>query len=80
MEENKAICRNPWCKGTFFYTECDLVLSDNGDKMPPIQCPKCRSFSEELSGGVEWKEKRYEGSRMDGMPHQIDIKVKKFFK
>lgn len=92
MEENRSICRNPWCKATFFYTEKDMIEDPSNDnrtskiddvlsentKIPPMQCPKCRSFNEDLSGGVEWKEKKYEGSRMDGMPHHIGIKVKKF--
>ena len=55
-------------------TEEQSVLSEI-QKAPPTQCPKCRSFNSELSGGVEWKDKEYEGSRFDGMPHQLKYKV-----
>jgi hypothetical protein len=88
MEQLKSVCKNPWCKATFFYTEEDMiVVSDNSrsskidgvlgevQKNPPSQCNKCRSFNSELSGGVEWSDKEYEGSRFDGMPHQMKYKV-----
>ena len=40
------------------------------------QCKKCKSFATELSGGVEWKDKTYEGDRWDNnKPHQITYKV-----
>lgn len=67
MELNSAICDMPWCKATFQY---------QGDKKPD-SCPKCRSFNNDLSGGVVWVEKKYEGSRIDGMSHLIDIKVER---
>lgn len=70
MEQFRAICKNPWCKATFLYTEEDMV----GD-LSPNQCKKCKSFNDELSGGMTWKDKEYEGSRMDGMPHEIKYKV-----
>ena len=88
MENIKNVCRNPWCKAHFYYTESDMVevksdirtskiddVLDEAQKVPPSQCPKCRSFETELSGGVEWKDKEYEGSRFDGMPHQLKYKV-----
>lgn len=88
MEQMKTVCRNPWCKAHFYYTESDMVevksdirtskiddVLDEAQKVPPSQCPKCRSFETELSGGVEWKDKEYEGSRFDGMPHQLKYKV-----
>ena len=87
MEKMKTVCRSPWCKATFFYTEEDMiVLTDKRsskideileevEKAPPTHCNKCRSFDTELSGGVEWKDREYEGSRFDGMPHQIRYKV-----
>lgn len=84
----KTVCRSPWCKGTFFYTEDDMmVVSDDSrsskidgvlgevQKLPPSTCPKCKSFNTELSGGVEWSDKEYEGSRFDGTPHQMKYKV-----
>lgn len=87
MEEFINICRNPWCKASFIYTEKDMTLvkseslksinsvPDENTKEPPTECPKCKSFNNELSSGVEWKDKTYEGSRFDGTPHQIKYKV-----
>ncbi len=89
MEQLMTVCRNPWCKATFFYTEDDMILvkSDNlrsskidsvlneDKKEPPHYCKKCQSFDKDLSGGVSWNDKEYEGSRFDGMPHQIKYKV-----
>lgn len=87
MEKMKTVCRNPWCKAHFYYTENDMiVLTDNRsskidvlleevEKVPPTTCPKCKSFDTELSGGVEWNNKEYEGGRFDGMPHQMKYKV-----
>jgi hypothetical protein len=88
MEKMKTICKNPWCKGHFYYTETDMVevksdikiskienLLNEVKKVPPSQCPKCISFNSELSAGVEWKDKEYEGSRFDGIPHQVKYKV-----
>ena len=77
MEEFMSVCSNPWCKSTFTYTESDFIKSE-GDLIHPKQCKKCGSFSNEMSGGVEWKDKTYEGSRFDGMPHQISYKVTNF--
>jgi len=65
--ENKAICKNPWCKGTFIYVGEDI----------PNHCPKCQSFDSELSGGITWVDKTYEGSRFDGQSHPISINVQK---
>lgn len=84
MEQFRTICGNPWCKVPFFYSEKDMTTVKNENtrnpeisdkKEAPNQCPKCRSFDKELSGGVEWKDKTYEGSRFDGLPHQIKYKV-----
>lgn len=88
MEELKTVCRNPWCKATFFYKEEDMVVVsqdtrrnnidsvlDEVQKMPPTTCPKCNSFATELSGGIEWKTKDYEGSRFDGTPHEMRYRV-----
>lgn len=62
------VCKNPWCKGHYQKTETH-------DK---DVCPKCFSFDNELSGGISWDEKKYEGSRFDGLPHQISIKINKW--
>jgi len=88
MEQMKTVCKNPWCKATFFYKESDMItlkndnrtskidnLLDEAEKTPPTQCFKCKSFDTDLSGGVEWKDKEYEGSRFDGSAHQIKYKV-----
>lgn len=81
MEQLKTVCRNPWCKATFFYKESDMIPSDNinesGEviKVAPSECPKCKSFNEELSAGVAWSEKKYEGSRNDGVAHPMAYKV-----
>ena len=70
MEVTRTVCRNPWCKATFIYKEEDV----------PKYCPKCKSFDKELSGGVTWVDKTYDGPRFDGLPHQTSINVKKYAK
>lgn len=71
------VCINPWCKGHFTITENDIIKVD-GEMVEPKQCKKCYSFNSELSGGVTWQDKTYEGSRYDGMPHEIRYKVTNF--
>jgi hypothetical protein len=68
---DSKICSNPWCKVTFSYS-----VEENVE--PPKVCPKCHSFDTELSGGVTWTEKKYEGSRWEGA-HQMSYKIKKYF-
>jgi hypothetical protein len=77
MENKLAVCGSPWCKATFTYLEEEEILV-NGVKCPPKNCPKCKSFDSELSDGVTWTDKEYEGSRFDGTPHQIRYKVTNF--
>lgn len=72
-----SICQNPWCKATFQFSEAEAT-EENGVRLPPRQCHKCVSFGSELSGGVTWTTKEYEGSRFDGTPHQIRYKVTNF--
>jgi hypothetical protein len=74
---NTSVCKNPWCKSHFTYKEHEMLEQD-GEMIPPIECSKCRSFNNELSGGVSWTDKEYEGSRFDGMPHQIKYKITNF--
>jgi len=75
-EKDKTVCKNPWCKATFGYTESEMInIEGFENKFPPQQCPKCKSFNNELSGGIEWKDKEYEGSRFDGMAHQMRYKI-----
>jgi hypothetical protein len=86
MEQLRAVCRNAWCKSTFFFNESEMTIIDGGKKseteqitmIEPPYCPKCRSFNNDLSGGVEWKDREYEGSRIDSTPHQIKYKVTNF--
>ncbi len=70
MNIKKTVCQNPWCKATFEFKE---------DVTPQI-CNKCKSFDRDLSGGITWTEKKYEGSRFDDTPHQIKIDVRKYLK
>ncbi len=72
-----AVCRSPWCKAHFEYTEKDILMVDE-NKVFPTTCPKCKSFDSELSGGITWSDKEYEGSRFDGTPHEIKYKVTNF--
>jgi hypothetical protein len=77
MEQFLKVCQNPWCKAHFYYTENDFINTEDG-LLPPNKCKKCLSFENELSGGIEWRDKTYEGSRWDGKPHQITYKVTNF--
>lgn len=72
-----GICGNPWCKARFEFDESQMVEVD-GVLKDPKQCPKCVSFDTQMSGGVSWNTKEYEGSRFDGMPHQIKYRVTNF--
>lgn len=73
METFNSVCSNPWCKAHFSYTELNFIKTDDG-MIHPKQCQKCRSFDKELSGGVEWKDRTYEGS-IDTGAHEIKYKV-----
>src|SRR5690606_6199940 len=46
--------------------------------IPPKQCYKCRSFNDELSGGIEWTDFKYDGPRFDGTPHEMNYKITTF--
>jgi len=87
-QELKTVCKNPWCKSTFLYKDSDMIPIETDKRMsnldnvlgeipmmPPPVCPKCKSFDTELSGGVNWKTKDYEGPRFDGVPHEFRYKV-----
>jgi hypothetical protein len=85
MEQMMSVCRNPWCKAHFYYTDKDMVVIEDklsgkisDEKVPPMECPKCKSFDKELSGGVTWTEKKYEGSRIDGSSGPISINVSRY--
>jgi hypothetical protein len=71
MEETReTICSNPWCK----------VIFSHSIELKPKQCPKCQSFDTELSGGVTWTEKKYEGPRWDGKGHEMTMNITKYDK
>ena len=55
------VCKNPWCKAQFSIDESEVKESD-GKKIYPEQCKKCKSFDNELSGGVSWEDRKYEGN------------------
>lgn len=50
----------------------------DGSKIDPTQCKKCKSFNSDLSGGVEWKDKEYEGDRWDGQAHETKYKINRY--
>jgi hypothetical protein len=77
MEKLMNVCKSPWCKAHFEYFENEITIVD-GNGVVPKTCPKCRSFDTELSGGVTWTDKEYEGSRFDGKPHEIKYKITNF--
>jgi hypothetical protein len=77
MEKFLAVCKSPWCKAHFEYTQNDILIVDENE-LVPTTCPKCKSFDTELSGGVTWTDKEYEGGRFDGTPHEIKYKVTNF--
>jgi hypothetical protein len=77
MENFTKVCENPWCKGHFNYTSGDIKIID-GDEVVPKQCPKCLSFANDLSGGVTWSDKTYEGGLYDDGPHEIRYKITNF--
>ena len=61
-----SICSNFWCKCPYevrYYT---------GDDFPKT-CPKCIDFDTTLSGGVESADKHYDGTRHDGMAHEVEF-------
>jgi hypothetical protein len=74
MEKILSVCKNPWCKAHFYYTELDMIEVED-QLIPPKSCKKCQSFDKELSGGVDWNDKQYEGPRFDPRPHEIKYKV-----
>lgn len=64
----KSVCQNKWCK----------VSYEHDESYTHKICPKCVSMQNEVSGGVTWQEKKYEGPRWDGLPHHIKMKVNMF--
>ena len=74
----RKVCSNPWCKATFIFTENDFT-EFNCKMVEPSVCQKCKSFDSELSGGVTWEDKEYEGDRYDPIPHKFTYKIKNFF-
>jgi hypothetical protein len=70
MEKVIRICGKPFCKGHF---EVDKIESE--ELSYPEFCPKCTRDE----GMVTWEDKKYEGSRWDGTPHQFSYKIKKYY-
>lgn len=76
MEELRSICKSPWCKAIFIYTEQDMITVKGSDeKLKPKYCNKCKSFDSDLSGGITWEDREYEGDRIDNKPHHIKYNV-----
>ncbi len=71
-DDIRLVCSNPWCKAHFFFEK-------NEEDIYPKECNKCKSFDYQLSAGVTWETKKYEGDRMDGMPHTFRYKINKFY-
>lgn len=59
---SNSICKNPWCRAPYSFE----------GEMPPGECPKCKSFSKDLSGGVSWADRKYNEPKTDN-PYGIDI-------
>jgi hypothetical protein len=59
---SKGICKNPWCRGAYTFE----------GEMPPGECPKCKSFNKDTSGGVSWATKTFNDPKYDGA-HSYDI-------
>jgi hypothetical protein len=79
MKKLSAICQNPWCKAIFFYSENDMTtIKGSDDKIKPKSCNKCKSFNGDMSAGVVWEDRHYDGDRLDNKPHQIKYRVTNF--
>lgn len=68
MEEIKLVCQNKWCKAHFIANSKEEICNE---------CPKCRSFENDLSGGVKWEDKKY-FDIIDNYPHETKIKINTF--
>jgi hypothetical protein len=77
METFNRACSNPWCKAPFTYTSEEIITVED-EEIHPKECRKCLSFSNELSGGVTWTDKNYEGSIYDDGPHQVRYRITNF--
>jgi hypothetical protein len=55
--------------------ESDMTVGVDGEYEIPKFCRKCIAQDDFVS----WEDKRYEGERWDGTPHQFTYKIKKFF-
>lgn len=74
-EITKAVCGKPFCKATFSVYEEYVNRDEEGKYIIPKFCPGCTSQEDTVS----WEDKRYEGDRWDGTPHQFTYKIKKFY-
>jgi hypothetical protein len=70
MEKVIRVCRKPFCKAHF---EVDKI--DSEEISYPEFCPKCVGNERNVS----WEDKKYEGERWDGTPHEFSYKIKKYY-
>ncbi len=75
MERYTKVCEKPWCKATFIVLESNLEKGEDGSPILPKFCPNCE-IQEPV---VSWEEKKYEGERWDGTPHEFRYKIKKYY-
>jgi len=67
-----VVCVNFWCKAPFKESKTKMI------QQPEIysQCPKCRSFSQDLSSGVQNNGvKHYEGERFSDEPQETNYSI-----
>lgn len=72
----RLVCKNPWCKAQFTCQD-DKIKEVDGKKIYPRQCKKCQSFDNELSGGVSWEDREYEGNPWVGS-QEIKYNITKY--
>lgn len=70
MEKVIRVCRKSFCKAHF---EVDKI--DSEEIYYPEFCPKCVGNERNVS----WEDKKYEGERWDGTPHEFSYKIKKYY-
>jgi len=67
----QMVCTNFWCKAMYVVPQKDLEYNFEWFK----QCKKCRSMSNELSGGVTNNgTKEYEGNRFEELKTEKTIR------
>ena len=74
MEVFRSVCKNPWCKAQFTFTELNFIVDENGNKSEPTECRNCI----ENSQSVTWTDKKYEGD-LNWTPMEFKSKINKYF-